>query len=167
MKEIPLTKGYVALVDDEDYEGVSRFKWHARPDRRTVYASRWVYLGGGVKDKKQKLVHLHHFVLGIDDLASPEVQVDHEDHNGLNCQKCNLRVATTTQNLANQQKTRGTSQYKGVYWQASRRKWVAKIKLNKKSTWLGRFASEEAAARAYDSAARQMFGEFCLLNFPT
>jgi AP2-like factor, euAP2 lineage len=69
---------------------------------------------------------------------------------------------------SNSQKPRGrrTSIYKGVYRHAARKKWMAVIISNGRSHWLGQFESEEDAARAYDQAAKELFGEFAYLNFP-
>jgi predicted Zn-ribbon and HTH transcriptional regulator len=92
--------------------------------------------------------------------------VDHVDGNGLNNRRSNLRPATKSQNGANARKNPGkTSRYKGVFWDRERSAWQAKIMVNRKALSLGRFASEEDAALAYDLAAREAFGEFALTNF--
>jgi|HubBroStandDraft_2_1064218.scaffolds.fasta_scaffold26532_4 hypothetical protein len=156
MKELPLsTLGYVAFIDDEDYQRVAMFKWYALIARnkdnsiRTVYAANQDYL-------------LHRFIMVVTD---PEIVVDHKDHNGLNNLRCNLRVCTQTFNLGNMCKTRGTSMFKGVSWDKDARKWVANIVRNKRQKHLGYFVSEVDAARAYDAAAKDHFGEFALTNF--
>jgi hypothetical protein len=153
VKEIPLTKGYVALVDDKDYERVTRFTWHAGIDHRAVYGQR--YVAGTT-------IQLHRFILGITD---PKTQIDHEDHNGLNCQKHNLRVCSNGQNQANRRKQESSSQFKGVCWETSKAKWRAQMQVNHKNHFLGYFSAEEAAAHAYDTAAREHFGEFAHTNF--
>jgi len=96
------------------------------------------------------------------------VKVDHEDHNGLNCQRYNLRVATNAQNNMNQKKRSDglSSKFKGVCWHKRYVKFQADIRLNGKSKFLGMFVSELDAALAYDAAAREHFGEFALCNFP-
>lgn len=93
MKEVKLTRGYVALVDDEDFERVSQHTWHVKHDHRNVYACTNI-----VCDGKRVYVRLHRFIVGIYD---PEIEVDHEDHNGLNCQKHNIRKANSEQNAYN------------------------------------------------------------------
>lgn len=100
-------------------------------------------------------------------VTDPKVKVDHEDHNGLNCQRENLRVCTNAQNVANQRKQkRGkSSQFKGVYCKKRDGKWYAQIEANGEHKFLGSFADELDAAFAYDVAARQNFGEFALCNF--
>lgn len=92
-------------------------------------------------------------------------QVDHIDGNGLNNQKCNLRIVTQQQNGWN----RGTSGknrsgYKGVCWLKQNRKWLAKIVVNYDAKSLGYFNSKKDAARAYNIAAKKYFGEFAKLN---
>jgi hypothetical protein len=93
-------------------------------------------------------------------------QTDHINGNGLDNRRCNLRPVTSQQNRANQRKTRGTSQFKGVYLRRRERNWEAAIKVNRRRIYLGTFSSEVEAARAYDAAARHHFGEFAALNFP-
>jgi hypothetical protein len=159
VKTIPLTKGYSALVSDEDYERVAAHKWQSLVGKNTVYAVRTVTVGF----KKRRQLWLHRLILGVTD---PKIDVDHEDRNGLNCQRYNLRPATRSQNMCNQRKRRGRSQYKGVTWYKAGGKWVAQIGLNGKRSHLGYFTDERQAAIAYDSAARELFGAFAHTNFP-
>jgi hypothetical protein len=161
MREIPLTKGFVAQIDDADFERVSKNKWSALVDKRhdTVYAQRQIRLANG----KLTSVMLHRFILSITD---PELDVDHEDHDGLNCQRYNLRPATRPQNMHNQRKQQGcTSKYKGVDWFKRNGTWRVRIKLEHKRLCLGHYPTEEEAAHVYDAAAREYFGEFALTNF--
>jgi hypothetical protein len=155
VKQIPLTRGYVALVDDEDYERVmAAGPWCARPDKRTVYAQRRLPLPGG----RQTTQSLHAFLTGWP-------QVDHNNGDGLDNRKCNLRPATHEQNAANRRLNRNsTSGYKGVT--RVRGRWLAQIQASKKHRHLGYFDSPEDAARAYDRAARELFGAYARPNFP-
>src|SRR5258708_6216370 len=114
MKTITLTKGFIALVDDEDYDRVSAFKWMANPMRSKnlvrVYAyrkGRRVYENGVAVSRPS--ISMHRFILGCDN-----PRIDHQDGDGQNNQRCNLRPCTNSQNLANQKKTRGASRWKGV-----------------------------------------------------
>lgn len=153
-KEIPLSQGKIALVDDEDYERVVQLKWY--------YDGRYV---SNCDNKRGRGVRLHRFIMN----APAGVDVDHRDLNKLNCQKSNLRLATRQQNTQSQPKRRinnGTSRFKGVSYERRRGWWVAQICLDYKTKYLGSFHNEEEAARAYDRAARQYFGEFALVNFP-
>lgn len=159
-REIPLTRGYVAIVDAKDYERVSQFKWHALVCHHTVYARRQIRQSNG----KQIGQLMHRFILGITD---PTILADHEDRNGLHNFRGNLRIATRSQNAANQRKRAdGSSRFRGVAWYKRGRKWIAFIGRNGKQTHLGYFPDEFSAALAYDAAARDHFGEFANCNFP-
>jgi hypothetical protein len=160
MKEIPTTRGFLAKVDDEDYERVMQFKWAANVNGNTVYATRCIRKPNGDRTKQS----LHRFVLNLP--AGKKPQVDHEDRNGLNCQKHNLRMATHAQNQGNQKKRKGTSsKYRGVTWHKKDLRWQASIEIKGKCKYLGQFAKEKEAARAYDAAAKEVYGEFANLNF--
>lgn len=157
MKEIQLSQGYVALIDDEDFERVSKFKWHVKVDTHTNYAARNVREGG-----KHTGLRLHRFVLGIN---NPKISVDHRNGNGLDCQKHNLRSCTQEQNAANRRKQVSSSRYKGVTWFKRLGNWAVKLQAQNQSIYVGNFASELDAALAYDVAARKHFGEFANTNF--
>ena len=155
MKTIELTQGYVALIDDEDFERVSQHKWFASVRKQTVYAHRSIPSGKG----KQGVQTLHRFVLGLPAGHNPEV--DHEDRNGLNCQRYNLRVATGQQNSYNRFPK---GKYKGVSLDKRTEKWRARIHVGRKEMHLGYFPSQELAAAAYDTAALKYYKEFALTN---
>lgn len=156
MKEIKLTQEKVTLVDDEDFDWLNQFKWLAYKGHNTFYAARNP-LGG---HKGRKLIFMHRFILNCTD----EEQGDHEDHNGLNNQRYNLRTCTHTQNLFNKI-PRGKSKYLGVEVRKSGM-FHARIRIDKKRVYLGSFSTEEEAAKAYDVAAKNHHKEFANLNFP-
>jgi hypothetical protein len=93
--------------------------------------------------------------------------VDHANGDSLDNRDENLRVTTQSGNLANRRKVRGKSRYKGVWWNIQKRRWIADIVKDGHKYVLGRFSSESLAAFAYDAAARQLFGGFAALNFPS
>ena len=159
MKTIALTQGYVALVDDADFDRVSSFKWTATKTKTNVYAVRKVRTSSGRTTSQL----LHRFITGV---TNPRIEVDHEDHDGLNCQRSNLRPCVRGENGGNKRKTRGASKFKGVSWDAGRGLWRAYITIHNRSKFLGRFHDERDAAHAYDAAARASFGEFAFCNFP-
>lgn len=160
-KEIPLTKGKVAIVDAEDYERVAAHKWHATCSsrRRRWYAARNVTLACG----RQTKVRMHRFILN----APSAFQVDHENGDGLDNRKCNLRKATNADNQHNRQLSVSTvSSFKGVKRERRTGRYEARLWHNGKAVHLGTFPTATEAARAYDAKAIELFGEFARPNFP-
>lgn len=158
MKEIKLPKDKIALIDDEDFEYLSQFKWYAHAHRRTFYARANVCISKG----KRKSIKMHRIVMGLSD---PRIKLDHVDHNGLNNQKCNLRTCTTQENSMNKLSALDSSSiYKGVTWHKFQKKWSARITKDGKCEHLGYFQDEADAAAAYNSRAVALFGEFVNLN---
>lgn len=160
-KEIRLSNGMVTLVDDEDYEYLMSFNWHAcNQGEGRVYVMRHE---PRQKGKSGKTVRMHRELTA----APPGTVVDHINHNTLDNRKRNLRVCSQHGNQANRMKTKGinTSKYKGVSWDQDRSRWKAQIAPNRKNRLIGRFLSEKEAALAYDSAALQCFGQFAKVNF--
>lgn len=152
VKQIPLTQGKFALIDDPDFQSVSEHKWFAVTDGWNWYAAR--------KVKKQQQ-RLHNFLME----PPPGVRIDHRDGNGLNCQRRNMRISTHAQNQQNRRsKNPHTSRFKGVSWRKSHKRWVAQIRVDRQVVYLGLFEREEDAARKYDAAAEKHFGEFALTN---
>lgn len=152
---IPLTKGYYAIVDEADAERVRMHSWHAVEKDRVVYAQSRIY---------GDLVFLHNFLVEV-----PAGQlIDHENSDGLDCRRSNMRFAS---NSGNSQNTRmradNRSGYRGVHWSEGEGSWIASISANRTRRTLGRFSDPETAAKAYDDAARLLHGEFARLNFPS
>lgn len=161
MKEIQLSKGYVALVDDEDYERcMEGTKWYANVEHCAdgsiwnVYAMRTIPKGNGKRTSQQ----MHNFITG-------RKGDDHRDGNGLNNQRYNLRAATILQNTSSRRLNKNNiSGYKGVSWDKRGSMWLATIRVSTKRFHLGYFSDILDAARAYDRAALKYFGEFALTN---
>lgn len=157
MKEIQLSQGLIARVDDEDFAELSKYNWYASMNRKH-YARRHQMING----KKTK-IYMHRQVLGVED---PKVFVDHIDGDGLNNCRSNLRRASHSENLANVFKRSGTSsKYRGVNYRKSSGKWQVQIQHQGKLYFVGSFVDEDEAARAYDKRAVDLFGEFAKLNF--
>lgn len=161
-RRIKLTRGLFAIVDPEDYPRLARYKWYATSARNRggkVYAERSVWYGKG--NRKKRNVLMHRQILG----EPKGMMVDHRNGNGCDNRKANLRIATAQQNVWNT-RAHGKSRYKGVWQIKGTQKWCARIKVNGKVRNLGRFSDEAEAAKAYDRAAREVCGEFAVLNFP-
>jgi len=153
MNQIQLTHVYVTLVDDEDFEYLSKFSWYLLNSKGGIYARGFV---------NGKSVLLHRLLLKPD----ASMFVDHKDRNGLNNQKSNLRICTRSQNSANRRSrlTKPTSKYLGVAFETDRQKWTARIRKDKVGIRLGGFETEIEAAKAYNDAALKYHGEFANLN---
>jgi hypothetical protein len=143
-------------VDDEDFEELSKYKWHFQS------AGKDYFYGYAIRNYKGKRIRMHRVLTNAQD----EEQVDHINCNPLDNRRKNLRICTNQQNGFNRQKIKQfTSKYKGVYWNSERKRWWAMIRHNGKQIFLGSFTIEKWAAEAYDMAAKDMFKEFALTNF--
>jgi len=149
---IPLTQGQNAIVDTEDYEWLNSFFWSAHSYRgRFFYAMR----NGRIGEPR-----MHRLIMGVSD---PSIDVDHENHNGLDNRKKNLRICENGENARNcRVYSSNTSGYKGV--SRNSRGWMSRIQVDKERIHLGTFSTPESAARAYNAAATVFHGEFCYLN---
>lgn len=159
MKEIQLTQGFVALVDDEDYERLKDQKWHVKRYAHTAYAQ----TNALKPDGSRTMRYMHRIILGLTD---PAIQADHIDGNGLDNRRQNLRIASKAENLRNRSRSRNnTSGFKGVY-RATRNRlhpWRTLIKAGKLISG-GYYSTAIEAAFAYNELALKHHGEFAKLN---
>lgn len=158
MKKIKLTHGRTAIVDDEDHEWLSQWKWFFSAKG---YAERTQYLGGGAKNEKSKRFLMHRVINNTPD----GLETDHINRNKLDNRKCNLRSVTTAQNQINKlpQKNK-VSKYKGVCWDKRAKKWKAQLIKNGERVLNSNFKNEKDAALAYNVKAYEFFGENAYLN---
>ena len=160
MKTIPLTQGYKAIVDDEDYEDLMKWKWHVMVQNgNPIKASRRIRRGSGV----QVAIGMHTHIMG----ERHGFLIDHINHNPIDNRRQNLRFATCAQNIMNGRPW-AASKYKGVYkTHKLKNKWWATLSSEGKRYYLGVFPTKKMAAMAYDKKAKEIFGEFAFLNFPS
>lgn len=156
-KQIPLSgkrgQGFFATVAAEDYETLVRYKWHL---------SKWGYAATSIGGRKnRRTIFMHQMIME----PPPDLEVDHKDGHKLNNCRDNLRFATHTQNAQNTKvRQEKSSRFKGVAWDKARELWETKLQANGETIFIGRFTSELQAARAYNEAAQQHFGEYARLN---
>lgn len=160
VRRVRVGRDHFALVDAADYPSVAPFHWHLlRGHNGKLYAYAGVTSGS---------IYMHRLIAE----TLPGFETDHENGDGLDNRRSNLRTATASQNSGNTWKPRRpggmahSSRYKGVSWDKSRSRWQAKICRNGRHKNLGRYDDEADAARAYDAAAMLHYGEFARLNFP-
>lgn len=148
MKKIKLTQGKVAIVDDEDFEALNKWKWHFT---NTGYAARRAW-------PSNKIVLMHRQLMD----TPIGMDTDHRNSNGIDNRRENLRISTRQQNGMNKDRlARNTSGFKGVFWRADKKLWLARVG----NVYAGKFKDKIEAARAYDKKAKELFGEFARLNF--
>jgi hypothetical protein len=154
---IRLTQGKFAIVDEEDFERVNQFNWCAAQIRHTWYAIRYDCTGG-----KRVRIYMHRFIIDTD-----AEMVDHHNRNGLHNYKSNLRPCNRAQNVVNSKKLKNCSSiYKGVSKNKTCKTFTSCIYKDKKPISLGNYYDEIEAAKAYDTKAKELYGEFARLNFP-
>lgn len=153
MKKIQLTQGKAALVDDEDFEFLSQWSW--------CYNGKYAVKMTRLSDGSRATIYMHRLI------APPPKgrEVDHIDGDKLNNKRGNLRACTTAENQRNRPAPRhNTSGYKGVYWDVSKSKWRAQIKVGGKNAHIRYSANKEEAALIYNEAALKYHGEFAYQN---
>lgn len=157
-KKIGLTRGKYAIVDDEDFEEMNKFKWYAQKIRKDYYACRTPHLK--MEDGKQikKTILMHRAIIN----CKKGLIVDHINHDSLDNRKENLRIVSNRQNLQNLKKS-GTSKYPGVRWRADRKRWVSTIYINGKVEYLGSSPNEKEVFSLYKKRCEEL-GERVLFD---
>ena len=151
MKKILLPKGKFALVDDEDFESLNKYKWQYMTKG---YAARHIYIGSGHKNRKGRWIHMHRILANTPD----NLQVDHINHNKLDNRKSNLRNVTNQQNHFNMPLAKNnTSGYKGIYWFRRDGIWHAQITVSSKRIHLGYFDDIKKAILARRKAEQKYY----------
>lgn len=153
----PMFPNTFTMVDDADYEWLSKYNWSAWRNRNgMLYATRRLKQGGKWKHRK-----MHKDILGVGDGGC----VDHANTNSLDNQRRNLRPCTNAQNQHNARLSRtNTSGFKGVHWHKSEYRWRTRIYIEKKQRQIISHICVFRAAYAYDSMAVKTRGEFARIN---
>lgn len=152
MKTISLKCGRVAIVDDVDFDRVQSYGWY--------FSGRYV-----MARSNMKIIYLHKVILN----APKGQQVDHANRDTLDNRRSNLRFCTGSQNSANSSSRRGVSGFRGVFRSPKNKlnPWTTCIQVQNRRMFIGAFGTADAAAKAYDQKAKEHFGPFAMLNFPT
>ena len=156
MKQIKLTQGKYALIDDDDYNRILKYKWCAHFERNNWYA-----VTGKVVNGKRHTIRMHRFIMN----ALPGEMMDHINGDGLDNRKNNLRFCNAKQNCWNSKSRKNTSsKYKGVSKRKTTGKYESYISIYGKRKHLGFFENEEEAAKKYNQQAILIHGKFARLN---
>jgi len=154
MKTIALTREKVTIVDEEDFEELNKYKWHARIQTYT----------GAFRAKRRenkKEIDMAREIMN----CPPGLEVDHINGDLLDNRKCNLRICTHGENMRNRRLQRNnTSGYRGVHYFKRDGRYVAYIYLNGRKIHIGSYKTDIDAAMAYNAHARDLHGEFARLN---
>ncbi len=182
-RRIPLSRGFYAKVDPDDYCRLIKHKWYVKGTvQNGFYATRSIKRNG-----KCRIIWMHRVImkaplrhgstlsttlktgaLTTGGSRQGRLMVDHINRDTLDNRKSNLRTATPMQNVWNSgpRKNTGKSRYKGIRWMKGTGNWQVRLSVNGRRLSMGCFEDEEEAARAYDEAAKRYYGEFACLNFP-
>lgn len=154
---VPTSGTDKAICDFKYIETILKYKWHSQDSGNTTYAIAHSPTING----KRHTIRMHRLILELP--LKNKAKVDHINHNGLDNRKENLRICSHQQNSFNMDRQkRRFSKYKGVT--KVRKKYRAQIMLNGKGIHIGMFDTEEAAAKAYNRKALELFGQYATCN---
>lgn len=153
MKKIKLTQGKFAIVDDEDFDKLNKYKW-------CINSNNYALRRASGKDGDGKIIYMHRVIIG----ETNGLLVDHINRDKTDNRKSNLRLANKSQNCMNRSSSNHTSSYKGVGFHKQSGKWRSFIFLENKYVHLGLFENEKDAAITYNKSAEKLFKEFAYLN---
>lgn len=157
-KQIQLSKGKFATVDEEDFEYLNQWKWYVNSDGYAVRSERFKTESGRISTRT---IRMHRVIAQ----APPTYEVDHKFGDRLDNRKQNLRICTQSENCMNKTlSSKNSSGFKGIMWHKRNLRWIARIKVNGKLIHLGSFTCKIQAAKAYNEAAINHFGNFANLN---
>jgi HNH endonuclease/AP2 domain len=153
MKQIPLTQGKFAIVDDADFEWLSQHKWYFLKARNGGYACRKIHLG----NRKCRTVYMHAEIMG----TPAGKHTDHINGERLDNRRENLRICSASENCSNGKISKNNSTgFKGVVFHAEKKKFMAQIHVQRKNKFLGYFTTAQEAHAAYCEAAKKHHGKF-------
>ena len=159
--DIPLTQGKVAQIDPADWPLIAPYSWHAKLENGGLW-----YAATTIRDvatKQKRTLKMHDLIMGV----RPGEMVDHwEPDQTLDNRRANLRTCSNAQNQQNTTSRGGSSRFKGVSWNARKKKWLVQFRHDGRYHFVGYFSDEDTAAQAYDAAILPLAREFARLNFP-
>lgn len=159
MKKIRIAKDAYTIVDDEDYQYLSQFKWYYNKHRG------YAHFGGRHSDLFRNKALMHRVILGLNDKSSSHIEVDHINRDKLDNRKSNLRLCDHSSNQSNSKlRVNNSSGYRGVHWNKATKMWRCKITRHGKTYELGYFSDRIEAAKVYNDHSVNLFGEFAYLN---
>ena len=144
MKQISLSRGLFAVVDDADYEWLSRWKWSAST---YGYAVRAETISGRGKSRKRKIFWMHREIMQ----TPPGKDTDHINGNRLDNRRLNLQICSRSQNIAKGRSHVDSSvPHRCISWVVAESKYAVQITRNYKRIFNKKFADLSEAIRERD-----------------